>query len=151
MDILDCVHSKVFISYFSHRKSAVFLSQITIYSIMGRRARGISGSLIWPKTLMELIFNPCGKFWGSPEGPIRQIHSPHLHVCPWDLFRSFNVCSDAKQKVGCEKQQEATASIQSPVKLQPWFQSLWWKTCLWTELQPTFLRSKLRTCHWAEH
>ena len=39
---------------------------------------GISGSL--SKNLMELIFNPCGEFRSSPEGPVSQIHSPHLHV-----------------------------------------------------------------------
>ena len=31
--------------------------------------------------------------------------------------------------MGCGKR-EATATIQSLVKLQPWFLSLWWKTCL---------------------
>ena len=50
--------------------------------------------------------------------------------CPWDLFRSFKVCSDAKERVGCRRQREATAPIQSLVKLQPRFLSLWWKTCL---------------------
>ena len=40
----------------------------------------ISGSLIWSKTVMELILNPCGEFWWSPEGPLSQIHSPHLHA-----------------------------------------------------------------------
>ena len=30
---------------------------------MGQRVIGFSGSLIWSKTLMELIFNPCGEFW----------------------------------------------------------------------------------------
>ena len=29
---------------------------------MGRRVIGISGSLIWSKTLMELIFNPVVNF-----------------------------------------------------------------------------------------
>ena len=29
----------------------------------GRRVIGISGSLIWSKTLMEVIFNHCGEFW----------------------------------------------------------------------------------------
>ena len=29
----------------------------------GRRVIGISGSLIQAKTLMELIFNPCGEFY----------------------------------------------------------------------------------------
>ena len=29
---------------------------------------------------MELIFNPCGEFRWSLEGPVSQIHTPHLHV-----------------------------------------------------------------------
>ena len=44
---------------------------------------------------------------------------------------SFKICSDAKERVGCRKQWEATSPIQSLVKLQPWFLSLRWKTCLW--------------------
>ena len=40
----------------------------------------ISRSLVWSKTLIELIFNPCGEFRWSPEGPVSQIHSPHLLV-----------------------------------------------------------------------
>ena len=47
---------------------------------------GISGSLIWSKTLMELIFNPCSEFWLSLEGPISQFHSPHLHVGAPGIF-----------------------------------------------------------------
>ena len=35
---------------------------VPISLLWGRRAIGISGSLIWSKTLMELIFNPCGEF-----------------------------------------------------------------------------------------
>ena len=31
------------------------------------------------KTLMELIFNPCGEFRWSPEDPVSEIYS-HLHV-----------------------------------------------------------------------
>ena len=83
----------------------------------GRRVIGISGSLIWSKTLMELMFNPC--FLTSS-------------LVPWDLFRSFRVCSDAKERkrVGCGKQWEATAPIKSLVILHLWFLSLWWKTCL---------------------
>ena len=46
----------------------------------GRSVIGISGSLIWSETLMELIFNPCSEFRWSPEGPVNQIHSPHLLV-----------------------------------------------------------------------
>ena len=77
------------------------------------------------KTLMELIFNPCGEFWWNPEGPVSQIHSPHLHV------GASGICSDAKERVGYGRQWEATKPIQSLVKLQPSFLSLWWKTCLW--------------------
>ena len=56
---------------------------------------GISESLIWSKTLMQLIFNPCGEFQRSSEGPVSQIHSPHLHVgVPVmfsDLLRSVQI------------------------------------------------------------
>ena len=47
---------------------------------------GISGSLIWSKTLMELVFNPCGEFRWSPEGSVSQIHSPHIHVGAPGMF-----------------------------------------------------------------
>ena len=65
------------------------------YITLGRRVIGISGSLIWSKTLMEPIFNPYGKFHLNPEGPVSQIH-------PWDLFRSFKVRSYAKEEWGEE-------------------------------------------------
>ena len=61
---------------------------------------------------------------GGPSYP-NPLSSPP-HWCPWD----FKVCSDAEERVGCRKQREATAPIQSQVKLQPWFLSLRWKTCL---------------------
>ena len=91
-----------------------YLSDIKDYNTpylfkRGRRVIGISGSLIQSKTLMELIFNPCGEFRLSLEGPVSQIHSTRW--CPWDLFRSFKVRSDAKERVGCGKQREAIAPI----------------------------------------
>ena len=52
----------------------------------GRRVIGISGSLIWSKSLLELIFNPCDKFRWSPEGPVSQVHSPHLHAGAPGIF-----------------------------------------------------------------
>ena len=54
-----------------------------------RRVIVISGSLIWSKTLMELIFNPCGEFRWSPEGPVSQIHSPHLLVGAPGIYQIF--------------------------------------------------------------
>ena len=47
---------------------------------------GISGSLIWSKTLIELKFYPCGEFRWSPEGPVSQIHSPQLHTAAHGIF-----------------------------------------------------------------
>ena len=54
----------------------------------GRRMIGICESLIWSKTLMKLIFNPCGEFRWSSEGPVSQIHS-HLHVGAPGIFSDF--------------------------------------------------------------
>ena len=70
---------------------------------------------------------------------------------PLGFFRSFKVCSYAKERVWCGKQRETTAHIQSLVNLQPWFLSLQWKTCIWAELQPRFLRLQWRTYPWVEH
>ena len=47
---------------------------------------GISGSLISSKTLMELIVKLCGEFRWSPEGPVSQIHSPHLQAGAPGIF-----------------------------------------------------------------
>ena len=48
---------------------------------------------------MELIFNPCGEFRRSPEGPFSQIHSPHLHVgAAWDLLRSVRMLKSGVRK-----------------------------------------------------
>ena len=52
----------------------------------GRKLIGISGSLIWSKTLIELIFNPCGEFQWGPEGPVSQIHSHHHLVGAPGIF-----------------------------------------------------------------
>ena len=119
-----------------------FLSNIK----MGRRVIGISGSLIWSKTLMELIFNSCGEFWWRSGG-----HSPHPHVgAPGffsDLLRSG---SDARKWVGCRMQREVTAPI------HPWLNfSLVPEFAVEdlpsTKLQRWFLRLQWRTYPWAEH
>ena len=48
----------------------------------------ISGSLIWSKTLIELIFNPCGEFW--------------LKLVSLGSLKTFKICSDTKERVGAE-------------------------------------------------
>ena len=71
-----------------------------------------SGFLICSKTLMELIFNPWCEFRRSSEGPVSQIHSPHLQAgAPEnfsDLIRSVQML---KREVGCGKQRVATEPI----------------------------------------
>ena len=133
------------------RPFCVLLIFRLLLSLRGRRVIGISGSMIWSKTLMELLFNPYGEFRWSPEGPIDQINSPHLHVGALGIFSDLLRSVQMLKRVRCWKQWESTAPIQSLVKLQPWFLSLLWKTCLWAELQPRFLCMQWRTCPWAVH
>ena len=98
----------------------------------------VGAKVNWDFRTSDLVIKPWWNWcltpvanFGSPEGPVSQIHSPHLLVgAPGIFFRSFKVSSDAKERVGCRKQWEATAPIRSLVKLQPSFLSLQWKTCL---------------------
>ena len=67
----------------------LWLPDVIFYAlqfIRGRRVIGISGSLIWSNTLMELIFNPCGEFRWNPEGPFIEIHFPHLKAGAPGIF-----------------------------------------------------------------
>lgn len=73
----------------------------------GKRLIGISRSLIGSNILIELIFNTCGEFRWSPEGPLSQIHSPHLHAwAPWNL-----IGCESDKLVVCGKQREVSAFI----------------------------------------
>ena len=73
-----------------HKKLIYCLHQLdnfcNLYNFGGRRVIGISGSLIWSKTLLRLIFSPCGEFRWSPKGPVSQIHSPHLLIGAPGIF-----------------------------------------------------------------
>ena len=41
---------------------------------------------------MELRFNPCVEFRWSPESPVSQIHSPHLHAGAPGAFSDLLRC-----------------------------------------------------------
>ena len=124
---------------------------MTLYCGWGRRVIVISGSLIWSKTLMELIFNPCGEFRWSPDGSVSQIHSPHLLVGAPGIFSDLlRFVHMLKREWGAESNGKLPY-YSSLVKLQPRFLSLEWKTCLWAELQPWCLSLQWRTCPWVEH
>ena len=122
--------------------------------LRGQRVIGISGSLIWSKTMMELIFNPCGEFRCSSEGLVSQIHSPYLLVgAPGifsDLLRSVQMLKRERES-GARKATGSYRTCSSLVKLHPWFLSLQWKTWLLAELQPWCLCLQRRTCPWAWH
>ena len=86
---------------------------------------GISGSLIWSKTPMEVIFNPCDEFRLSPEGPVSHIHSPHLHVGAPGIF------SDLLRSVQMlKKEWGAESNGKLPHLFNHWFLSLRRKTSL---------------------
>ena len=123
--------------------------RLLLYNILvksGRRVTRISRSLIWSKTMTELIFNHCGEFWWSPEGPVSQIHSPHLHAGAPGIFYSL-----FRWDSGVQKAMGSYCIYSSLVKLHSWFLSLQWKTCLWAELKPWCLSFQWKTCPWAEH
>ena len=98
---------------------------------MGRRVIGISGSLIWSKNLMELIFDPCGEFRWSPVDPISQMHSPHIYAgAPGvfsDLLRSAQML---KGEWGAESNWKIPCQF-IPTKFRSWCVRLQWKTCRW--------------------
>ena len=115
------------------------------------RVIGISGSLIWSKTLMVRYLTPVVNF-GGPEDPVSQIHSPHLIVCAPGIFSDLlRFVQMLKKESGVRKATGSYCAYSFLVKLQPRFLSLPWKTCLWAELQPWCLSLQWRTCPWAEH
>ena len=53
----------------------------------------------------------------NSEGPVTKSTLLTFMLVP---LGPFEVCTDAKERVGCGKQREPTTPIQSLVKLQPW-------------------------------
>ena len=124
---------------------------VPFYKYGGRRVIVISESLIWSKTLMELIFNPCCDFRWSPEGPVSQIHPPHLHVAVPGIF--WNI-SRSVQMLKTEWMQKATGSYCTysiPIKSAVLVPEFAVEDLPPAELQPRFLRLQWMTCPWAEH
>ena len=76
----------------------------------------------WCLTLVANFGDVRRGSWPNPHSSSKLVHL--------GSFWSIKVSSDAKQRVGCGKQREVIARIESPVKLQPWFLSLRWKICL---------------------
>ena len=99
---------------------------------------------------MELVFNPCGEFRWSLEGPVSQIHSPHLQVGDPGIFsdlsrsvkmvkRGWGAESNGKlphlfipDKTGALVPEFAVEVLPS-AELQPWFLRFQWRTYPWVE------------------
>ena len=82
-----------------------------------------SGQIPW----WNWYLTPVVNFDEARRAHLAKYTLPPPRRCPWDLFRNVKVCGDAKERVGCGKQREPTAPIQSLVKMHHWFLSLRWK------------------------
>ena len=112
---------------------------------------GISGSLIWSKTLMELTFNSYGEIRWSPEGPVPNPLSPPPRWCPWDLFTSFKVCSDAKERDRGAESNGKLPHLFYPWKIATLVPEFAVEDLPSAEQQTRLLRLQWGTCPWAEH
>ena len=78
--------------------------------------------------------------FGEAEGPVSQIHSPHHLVgTPAIFFRSYKVCSDAKEGVGMRKATEIHHSYSIPGKTSFLVPEYAVEDLPSAELQPRFL------------
>ena len=82
--------------------------------------RVIRESPIWSKTLMELIFNAYCEFRWNPEGPVSQIHSPHLHVVPLGSFQIFQGLFRCLWESGLRKATGIYLTYPSLLKIAAW-------------------------------
>ena len=82
------------------------------------------------KTLMELIFNHCGEFWWSPEGPISQIHSPHLDAGAPGIFTDLLRSVQMLKREGVGKSMGSYHTFSIPGKTAALVPEFAWKTCL---------------------
>ena len=102
------------------------------------------------------LWKPWWNWYSTPVvnfGEVRRAHLAKFTLItstlrPCDLFRSFKVCPDAKDRVGCGKQHR-TYSI--PGKTAALALDFAVEDLPSAELQPKFLRLQWRTCPWAEH
>ena len=111
---------------------------------------GAKGDMGFPifdpvKTLMELIFNPCGEIQWSPEGPVRQIQSPHLHVgTPKNFSDLLNSVQMLKVQWGVESNGRLP-HLFIPAKSAALVPEFAVEDLPSAELQPRFLHSQWRT------
>ena len=107
-------------------------SELVSYCISNRVEGWLRFPDLWScqKILMELIFNPCGEFRWSLEGPVSQMYSSHLHAGTPENFSGLLWSVLILKREWVQKAMASYRTYSSLVKLQHWFLSLRWKTCL---------------------
>ena len=73
---------------------------------------------------MELIINPVDSFRLSPEGPVSQIHTPHLHAGDPGNFSDLLKCVQMLKREWGAERTGSHRTYPFLVKLQPGFLSL---------------------------
>ena len=89
---------------------------------------------------MELIFNLCGEFRLSPEGPFSQIHSPHLHVGVPGIFSGLLRFVQMLKREGVRKATGSYRTYSLPSKTAALVPKFVVEDLPSAELQPRFLR-----------
>ena len=129
----------------------IMMLSIIWYLLLPRTVIGIFGSLILSKVLMEVIFNTCGECRWSPEGPLSQLHSPHL------LAGAPGIFSDLLRSLGMLKREWGAESNGKLPHLSMLSTTAAWgpefavENLLWAELRPWFLSLQRKTCPCAEY
>ena len=135
------LHGIILMQYYKQLAFLIFNFKVLTFK-RGWRVTGISGFQIWSKTLMELIFNPCGEFRWSPEGPVSQIHSPYFLAGGPGIFSDFlKSVHMLKREWGAEgngklphlfiPSKPATLVPEFAVKDLPLSRTLWWWWWWW--------------------
>ena len=132
-------------------------------SFWARRVIGILDLWSGQKLRWNWYLTTVLNFGEVLRGLVSQIQSLHLHAgAPGifsDILRSVQKLKRewGAETAGCYRtysslvKPERIAVLFALVKLQLWFLSLRWKTCLWAELQSWCLGLQWKACPWAEH
>ena len=90
---------------------------IIIIIIGGEGWLGFLDLLSGQKPWWNWLFNPCGEFQWRPEGPVSQIHSPHLHFGAPGIFSDLlRFVQQLKKERGVWKATESYCTYSIPGK-----------------------------------
>ena len=121
-----------------------------IIPISGRRVTENSGSRIWSENLMKLLFNSYGEFRWSSQGPVSQLHSPHLHIGAAGIFSDLLMSLQMLKREWVVESNGKLPHVIIPGKIAVLVPEFAVEDLPSSELQPWFLRLQQRTCPWAE-